>query len=73
MGHITHHSGTPDEVRELTLATLSSHVQWPSARVRRVLHRLVRRSLVRIDDRGVLLLTEMGKRDIKEFIMTNGV
>ena len=56
MGHITHHSGTPDEVRELTLATLSSHVQWPSAR-----------------DRGVLLLTETGKRDIKEFIMTNGV
>jgi manganese/zinc/iron transport system permease protein len=72
MGHITHHSGTADEVHELTLATLSAHVQWSPARVRKVCNRLVRRSLVRIDDRGVLVPTERGKRSIAGFIGRNG-
>ncbi|MFP4211954.1 MAG: metal ABC transporter permease [Alkalispirochaeta sp.] len=72
MGHITHHSGTADEVLELTLATLSAHIQWPPPRVRRVCNRLVRRSLVRIDDRGVLVPTEKGKRSVARFIGGSG-
>ncbi|MCG8481617.1 MAG: metal ABC transporter permease [Spirochaetales bacterium] len=71
MGHVFHHTNTPEAQVELRLVTLPEHIRWPEPRVRRVYRRLIARSLAKTDHTGMVLLTEKGRRRVREFWSKN--
>ncbi len=71
MGHVYHHTDSPQAEEELRFTTLPSHIRWPEARVRRVYRRLTARSLAMTNQLGLVQLTEKGRDRVQEFWSKN--
>lgn len=67
LGHVYHHSGTPEEALELKAESLNIHVQWPDKKTRKVLSRLLGKSLVIIDENRMLHLSTGGRKSVEKF------
>jgi manganese/zinc/iron transport system permease protein len=71
MGHVYHHTDTPEAETELKLETLPEHIRWPEPYLRRVYRRLLARSLAKTDHHGMVQLTEKGRERVREFWAKN--
>ncbi len=71
MGHVFHHTDTPEATVELPRKTLPEHIRWNPQRLDRVYRRLETRALVRTGENGLVRLTDKGRQRVKDFWSKN--
>ena len=65
--HIGNHSGKKEELEELGLGSIREHLKWKQTEVDKIVGRLIRRGLIRIDiNKNIYDLTEKGREKFLE-------
>ena len=65
--HIGNHSGKKEELEELGLGSIRDHLKWKQTEVDKIVGRLIRRGLIRIDiNKNIYDLTEKGREKFLE-------